>query len=183
MTSRPVRFIALLALAIATPALAQHHPTAASSPPPPAIATAPGATFSLRLDRGRGPEYPRTDYSRATVRVVPVLDRNRPAYQLYGRARFYTLDGEFHDLSCSFTVYADGSAVATRDYPCRDRSPLIDLANVDGVQVTTLSETRVEFRIAIATMISTHHVYRDIAFRLEAPGGDLLTPSREYRPD
>jgi hypothetical protein len=181
--------------AFALPATAQHrpnhHPVAApagattTTAPAVAISATPpdgGASFSLRLDRGHGAEYPRTDYSRATVRVVPTLDRNRPAFQLYGRARFYTLDGEYHDLTCTLVVYADGTTLAARDYPCRDRSPTIDLANVDGMHVVTLTDSRVEFRIATATMITSQHVYRDIVFRLEARDGMLLTPPRDYRP-
>ena len=116
------------------------------------------------------------------MRVVPVLERNRPAYQLYGRARFYTLDGGYHDLTCSFTVYADGAAIASGDYACREHGAEVDLANVEGMRVVTLSDTHVEFRIASAAMISSPRVYRDIVFRLDVPGGELLTPPRAYRP-
>ncbi len=182
--ARPVLLSSLAAVLVAIPVAAQRRAAApavpaSSAPPTPSS----GATFSLRLDRGHGPEYPRTDYSRASVRVVPVLNRNRPAFQLYGRARFYTLDGEYHDLACSLTVFADGTSVSHSDYPCRDRSPDVDLANVEGMQVTAMSDTRVEFRVASATMITSQHVYRDIVFRLEATAGaELLTPPRDYRP-
>ncbi len=140
------------------------------------------ATFSLRLNRGRGAEYPRADYSRASVRVTPMLDHNRPAYQLYGRARFYTLDGAYHDLSCAVVVYADGTTLASNDYPCREQSGEVDLANAEGISVVTLSDRRIEFRVATATMITSRHVYRDIVFRLESPRGELLVPPRDYRP-
>ena len=58
--------------------------------------------------------------------------------------------------------------VSHGDYARRDECHEVDLANDEGMHVIALSDTRVEFRVASAAMITSRQVYRDIAFRLEA---------------
>ena len=169
---------------------------ACSCPVSPAPAE---TTFSLRVDRGSGPEEMMADWSSATVRIG-----TSPADDWTIRVGIQaTLGGFLRDhtsvsLICSFSALANGSLMAqpgpeqgqTNVGGCVVGSALANpttYLHKQNVQIARLDGTGTEVRVpsltVMARVLSTTQTFRftNIVIRHTDPSAHYLTPSRAYR--
>jgi hypothetical protein len=179
-------------------ASAQDSGPACSCPVPPAPAE---SSFSLRVDKGMGPEEPLQDWSAAVVAARPDLqDDGTVRVDITSSAAFRMRDATRVNVSCRVYARPDRSLIqqdgpqqgqknigfCTIQYPGSNRESQLYLSQAE---VITLTDHQVELRVPDQTAplfsgnIPAGSVrITGIVFRSTNPSTHFLTPPQAYRP-
>lgn len=175
----------------------------AGAPPCACEPRTPAFTFAATVDRGRGPEQPRAEYSTLTATANPAFTPpgGMRAAVINGVAWFYLPDGSRFTLACNGTVRADRSIQVP--FRCRANAEIessipgqgpVAFSNDNrgvGPEVTATVErlTDTDFVVRFASIVVPRAGVEDggtltiagLVFRGEGMRGNL-TPPNAYRP-
>jgi hypothetical protein len=142
---------------------------ACSCPVPPAPPVPPETTFSLRIDRGNGPEEPMADWSRAEVALNEFSPQtNGPAKgSIRVTIRFRLNDLSTVGLVCSVNATADGHVYMSGEQPFVGQCQILGYESADrsiatnvpvngyslsNAEIMTLTDQRIEIRLPDITL-------------------------------
>jgi hypothetical protein len=160
--------------------------------PPP-----PDYSFSLRLTRAGMLQTIDPDYSTANVTVTPVrgpAEELRPRVMVNATASFQVRTSGAdsgvwtrYTLTCTINLRTDRTLVPGTLPSCVLEG--LGLGSGAGpasdIEVTTLTDTQIEFRFPGSTMINPNFglsaVLTDVSFRANVPTAQFVTPPRAFR--